>query len=511
MSKDKKTIPQGKNRKGAVNKPRRPKVNASAFALDLSDPGTLRAIQAAALRREKGSNKRNAVEYLKEMNNMEAQYAFLIVEKVWDEDIQPEKVSTWEKVERYLKGKYIFRYDEVGNRVEYALKEERVFRELNNLEDTIYRELNLKHFKFSFSNVCSLLRGDFVPRYNPFDNYFKSLPAHNGEDIIEKLASFVSTTQQEFFRIQFKKMLVRVVACALEDKVVNKQCFVLVGSQQNTGKSYFWRWLTPDILIKYYTENINTDKDSVIALSTNIFINLDELATFSRLEINSFKAFLSKQFVNVRHPYGKKTELTPRRASFVGSTNKSDFLTDETGSVRWLCFELIGEKPIDWNYSSDIDKTQLWAQAYALYNAGFEYGLTEDERRSSEANNDQYYQPTPELELLQEYFHPGTSAHNDYSMTATQLVTTFNNGLIEGSGDGARTVVRACSGVRISSTGMGKALRKLGYKPLRDKSRGNAYCYYLNAGPLLVQQKHIEESPQLNAFTDQPKDEFPTK
>ena len=45
------------------------------------------------------------------------------------------------------------------------------------------------------------------------------------------------------------------------------------------------------------TENISFDKDSLIALIENFIINLDELATFTRVEINALKSILSKSFI----------------------------------------------------------------------------------------------------------------------------------------------------------------------------------------------------------------------
>ena len=42
----------------------------------------------------------------------------------------------------------------------------------------------------------------------------------------------------------------------------------------------------------------------------------------------------------------------------------SSFLNDETGSVRWLCFELKGR--IDFAYSKEVDINKVWSQAYHL-------------------------------------------------------------------------------------------------------------------------------------------------
>ncbi|MCW3170306.1 virulence-associated E family protein [Chryseobacterium sp. 09-1422] len=78
--------------------------------------------------------------------------------------------------------------------------------------------------------------------------------------------------------------------------------------------------------------------------------------------MNSLKAYISKTHINERLAYARKSEYLERICSFVGSTNKTDFLTDDLGSVRWIIFEVI--EKINFNYSSEINIDKVWAQAY---------------------------------------------------------------------------------------------------------------------------------------------------
>jgi predicted P-loop ATPase len=72
----------------------------------------------------------------------------------------------------------------------------------------------------------------------------------------------------------------------------------------------------------------------------------------------------SRDFINERLPYDRRTSILERRASFIGSTNNIQFLSDDTGSVRWLCFEI---ESINWKYNDEIDIDLVYAQAYHLY------------------------------------------------------------------------------------------------------------------------------------------------
>lgn len=265
--------------------------------------------------------------------------------------------------------------------------------------------------------------------YNPIKNYFEKVSKferNSNIDYIDQLSDYIKTRDQERFKIQFKKMFVRMVACALDDRFINKQAFILVHDRQNSGKTTFLNWLCPPDLKDYISENIGTDKDSLIALGENFIINMDELATFNRSEINALKSMLSKAYIKVRHPFGKKAILTSRRASFVGSTNKTTFLNDETGSVRWLCFEL---QSINWNYNKEVNIDLIWAQAFDLFNSDFEFELSAKEIEENEKENKKYLIHSFEIDFLQQNYFPGTKEENDGFYTSTDFLKVMNEKL----------------------------------------------------------------------------------
>jgi len=273
------------------------------------------------------------------------------------------------------------------------------------------------------NKLNSLLQSDFVEKYNPFELYFEELGFWNKdieEDFIGKLCKYIPAKDPIRFENHFRKMLVRSIACALEDNVFNKQVFVLVGAGQNTGKSTFCRWLCPPFLSDYITEYINTDKDGLIVLATNFLINMDELATLSKTEINSLKSLISKDKINVRLPFARRTSVHPRRANFIGSTNNDEFLTDETGSVRWLCFEIEGTLNFDYKTNFNID--DIWRQAYALYKEGFEYQLTPAEIKENEISNNKHLVASQELHLITEYFEVPKNDEYAENYTSTQIM-----------------------------------------------------------------------------------------
>jgi predicted P-loop ATPase len=365
--------------------------------------------------------------------------------------------SILKRVEIYIEKKYDVRLNQVSGKLEYKIKNEStIYKDLN--ENNIYIELQHANLPISMQKLSCLFQSDFVKSYDPFKEYFDSLGIWQNEpDYIENLCGYIPALNIDRFRTQFKKMLVRCIACALEPTVFNKQVFVLVGEGQNTGKSYFCRWLCPEILEDYITEYVNNDKDGLIVLATNLFINMDELATLSKSEINSLKSFISKDKINIRLPFAKRNSVHPRRANFIGSTNNDEFLTDETGNVRWLCFKIDGR--INFDYKNDIDINLIWKQAYTLYKNSFHYQLTIDEIKENEIANSEFIIDTLEAQLIKKYYKPSDKA----------------NGKFVDASDVMKYITEQNSHAKLNVRSIGKAMKFLGFK--KSSNYDNSFGY----------------------------------
>lgn len=320
--------------------------------------------------------------------------------------------------------------------------------------------------KVTIQDVKAVLGSEVIKVYDPFKNYFESLPT-SIPGTIDRFCTYIETTNQERFRIQFTKWLVRVIACALEPKSFNKQILTLVSPVQGDGKSTLLRYLCPDELNNYYTESLSYNKDGEIALAQNFIINQDELATFTKHDINAFKSFVSRDRVSVRHPYASKQTTDPRRASFVASTNETQFLSDLTGSVRWLIFEIKrikhkGISPNDHYQMIPID--QVWAEAYSLYrDRNFKREMTGSEISENENQNEKYHSTKPEYDYILKFCHPATD--NTEILTATEIRDNIIK-LTDG----------ACG--NLNNVYIGQALNKLDYKKICERKNGNPVYGY---------------------------------
>lgn len=362
--------------------------------------------------------------------------------------------------EEYLNERYNFRYNTVSNKFEYKEKTDVHYKELN--ENNLYVRLQKDNINISINNLVAILKSDFINEYNPFVEYFESLPTWDGEtDYIAQLSSYLKTKDRERLDKHLKKWLVRTVKTSIDNNYFNKQCFVLVSNKQNSGKSTFCRFLCPQPLQDYIVENIGTDKDSLIAITENFLINLDELSTAEKNEINAFKSMFSKEKIKARLTYDKRASIHVRRANFIGSTDRWEFLTDENGSVRWLCFDI---DYIDWNYAKDVDINMVYAQAYSLLkNTSFEYEITVDEIKENDSVNKKYQVSTTERDLLQKFFIPGTKEDGMF-MTPTDIIAVISNS----------------TNIKLNPVQIGKELKFLGYnRVIKYINPYNRYGYYV--------------------------------
>jgi len=349
-------------------------------------------------------------------------------------------------VEKYLKERFDFRYNESCNELQAKRKGEKLFTTAN--PDDIFYNMKRENVTMNRQDFDALLRSSFVPRFDEFENYFSTLPEWDGvTDHIEKLASHVKCNDQERFNWQFKKALVRTVKQAIGRNYYNKHCFVIAGEKQHTGKSYFINFLCPPILKNYITDTFSgnkANKDELLSLCENYIINLEELSILGKTEINQLKAFFTYQAVKQRKAYDKVAKSYPRRASFWASTNNKEFLEDATGNIRWVCFEI---DSIDQEYSKTIDIDKVYAQAYLLLKSGFNCEITKDEIQENETANKEFRKYSMEEELILKYFQPDNDKRKANFYSATDIYQEL--------------IKRTENGTRINQNNVGKACKAL--------------------------------------------------
>jgi predicted P-loop ATPase len=353
------------------------------------------------------------------------------------------------------------------------------------------RELLKNKVRTNMSGLRNLLYSDFCELYNPFSTYFESLPAWDEQtDYIAQLADTITTTHQDLWHTCFKKWLVAMVGCVLDEKIINQTVIVFSG-KQGIGKTTWMENLVPKELKQYlFSGTINpNNKDTLIHLSVCMLINLDELENLNRSEIGNLKELITKTHIRIRRAYGHNNETLPRCASFAGSVNTAQFLNDSTGSRRFLSFEVT-----DIEYDHKVSLDNVYSQALHLFKSGFRFWFNRDEIDAINQNNEQYQLRSPEEELLLTWFEPvhlnpdgSPSVHSPQYLNASQIAAKL--------ADKAKITVTDGTVNKI-----GKALRKHGF--LRVKKSQN-YSYLVKELEWEIVDRLNREVPVEEALKDE--------
>ena len=310
--------------------------------------------------------------------------------------------------------------------------------------NTFRRELDSEEgIITSADNLYSIIESSFSPRINPIQEYFKALPLidinfgsanalfSNHADTssisfspkaIAGLASCVTVHNSEKWLPYLTKWLVAVVANAMDDRECrNHTCLVLTG-EQGKFKTTFLDLLCPPALHGYsYTGKIYPqEKDTLTYIGQNLIVNIDDqLKALNKRDENELKNLITCPMVKYRMPYDKYVEEHPHLASFVASVNGNDFLTDPTGSRRFLPFEVLA---IDIERAKTISMDAVYTEAKALLKSGFRYWFNDDEIAELYRESEDFQVQTAEMELPLRCFEKPTEDNPlCIYMTTTEL------------------------------------------------------------------------------------------
>ena len=378
------------------------------------------------------------------------------------------------QVEKYVANHYDLRRNLLSYQLEYRklkveegrLKVEDAHAQQFNIQYSIFKAID-DHFVNSLwrqmqndgvmtdlQTINTILGSNFVTDYHPFRSWLDGLKPWDGAtDYIRQFFSMVhcKDTSEEEFHFYTRCWFLAMVASVLDDKVVNHLILTFIG-EQGTYKSSFMLNILPPHLRNYYATKNNSyqlNKDDYLMLAENIIISLEEIDSMTMKEINQLKAFTTMPQVKERPPYGRHKVLMPRVASLCATGNNLTFLTDQTGNRRWLPFHV---ESIDNPWTTDIPYEGMYAQAYALIEAGEQYWLNDKQIKELNERNKQFLTPDPATEMIVTYFTiPRTESETKY-MTASKIAAKFAPRLT------------------ISATKIGIALANLGYEQMRNKN-----------------------------------------
>jgi hypothetical protein len=350
----------------------------------------------------------------RKMNPVKAAEEVPTLEEVTDEEKPEGKNRRYNRLfkqfQQYLNLHYALRFNVITNQAEIAKrKEDRtelVFQAASDrVRGSIVQNVQRAGINFWALDVDRYIDSEEVPEYHPFVQYFEALPEWDGVDRVTALAERVSNdaTWVKGFHRWMLAMSAQWMGYTRKKRGVssmraNSVAPIIISQEQGWGKSTFCRMLVPEELQTYYTDSFDVAQPSTCEkkLMDYGLINLDEFDRISPKRSAQLKNLMQMTALNIRRAYHKTSSGCFRLASFIGTSNTRDLLTDKSGSRRFLCVEL--EHPIDCD--TPVEYGQLYAQLKQEILSGERYWFSKGEENEIQENNKFYYKEVPVEELF---------------------------------------------------------------------------------------------------------------
>ena len=387
------------------------------------------------------------------------------------------KTATVEEIKSFLDGHISLRFNEITSRVEYEIPADNTdahrFIPVNDrIVNSLWSQMSTIT-RVNIQDMYRVIESDYVPVFNPFKAYLNNLcqsvksvgvqdkkQSVGENDYIQELAQTVRVKggeqEQMLWHLYLKKWLVGMVASWISDDVVNNVILVLIG-EQGAYKTTWFNYLLPPPLKQYFYTKTNANrmsKDDILTLAQYALVCCEELDTMRPAELNQLKAAVTMPSIDERAAYAHYHEHRKHIASFCGTGNNTQFLSDPTGNRRWLPFEvesIVSPRDHPFHYEG------IYSQALALYESGFQYWFTKEEIQELNRHNRQFETPRLEHELVDLYFRRPTDSELGEFMSVARALQMISNGISQ----------------KLSAVNVGRAFSDLGFKRIRtNSSRG---------------------------------------
>ena len=278
------------------------------------------------------------------------------------------------------------------------------------------------------TEITEYVQSEEVPEYNPVKVFLDGLPVWDGQNHVAKVFGRIpgiTSEQLNYLAIWFRSAVAHWLQM---DMLHGNECVPTFIGAQGCGKTTFVRRLLPQNLREYYLDHLNLSNkfDKDMALTNNLFVNLDELEAIRPSQQSSLKQTLSVSKVNGRPIFGKTQEDRPRFASFVATTNNRHPLKDATGSRRYICILIPAGKMID--NTGDIDYGQLYAQVvYEIREQGAPYWFGIEEVARIQQLNQDFMEKKDLGEMFVACFRQPNEGEAVKTLNCDQIITIIQN------------------------------------------------------------------------------------
>lgn len=205
--------------------------------------------------------------------------------------------------------------------------------------------------------------------FHPIRDYIRAVEWDGEERVDTLLIKYLGAEDSAYTRAVTRKTLTAAVARVFRPGIKFDYMLTIRG-KQGIGKSA----LIGRLAGHWFSDSFSTmqGKEAYEQVRRAWIIEIGELAGMKRAEAETIKLFISKQEDQYRPAYGRQIETFPRQCIFIGTTNESEFLRDQTGNRRfWVVDTPNADSRADFRKDlNDETIQQIWAEAYHYFRQG---------------------------------------------------------------------------------------------------------------------------------------------
>lgn len=238
--------------------------------------------------------------------------------------------------------------------------------------------------------------------YHPIKNTLEKVVWDNNLRLDNLLIDYFGAADTPYTRVVMRKTLLAAIARIYQPGIKFDNVLVLSG-KEGIMKSTFIQRLS----LGWFTDSIKSlqGKDAMEQMQGTWIVELAELASLKKAEVETVKTFVASQVDRFRVAYGRRTENFPRQCIFIGTTNRFDFLKAADGNRRFWPV-IVGVGKARKHVVDDLTEQevlQILAEAKYYYDAGETLYLDKEDEALARQMQDRHTEKDARSGLIEQY------------------------------------------------------------------------------------------------------------
>ena len=238
-------------------------------------------------------------------------------------------------------------------------------------------------------------------RFHPVREYLDGCVWDGVPRVETLLIDYLGAEDNDYTRAVTRKTLAAAVARIYRPGIKFDYMLTIRG-RQGLGKSA----LIAKLGGQWFSDTFTTmqGKEAYEQVMGVWIMEVGELAGMRKAEAETIKLYISKQTDRFRPAYGRRLQEFPRQCVFIGTTNETQFLRDQTGNRRFWVVDTPNDPQHSlWDELTPETVRLIWAEAVELFKQREKLYLPRDLEAKAREVQTMYEEENPRAGIVADY------------------------------------------------------------------------------------------------------------